>query len=163
MDVTFDAKRQRLTLNSESYVGTLAQRFNMVGTNGRDTPCEDKLMSLQNALAMRAELKAKGKGGERRSHKGMCEPMPPNTPYRAAVGSLMFLSITTRPDIAFAVNQAARFVNAPTVAHWRAVKRILMYVVGTKHLGLVYQGGKQRTIKLTTFSDSDWGGEVAEG
>ena len=38
-----------------------------------------------------------------------------------------------------------------------------MFVIGTKHLGLVYQGGKQRTLQLTAFSDSDWGGELAEG
>ena len=163
MDVAFDAKCQRLSISGESYVDTLALRFNMVGTNGRDTPCVDKLIPLQNALALRTELQEKGTWGKKRSHEGMCEPVPSNTPYRAAVGSLMFLSITTRPDIAFAVNQAARFVNAPTMAHWRAVKRILMYVIGTKHLGLVYQGGKQRTIKLTAFSDSDWGGELAEG
>jgi hypothetical protein len=37
-----------------------------------------------------------------------------------------------------------------------------MYVIGTKQLGLVYQG-KQHASHLTAFSDSDWGGELAQG
>lgn len=163
MDVSYDAKQQRMAFTSESYINTLADRFNLTGTNGRDTPCEEKLLPLQNALALRAKLEEEGTWGKKKTHAGMCTPIHPDTPYRPAVGSLMFLSVTTRPDISFSVNQAARFVTAPTMAHWRAVKRILMYVIGTKQLGLVFQGGKQTTLQLTAFSDSDWGGEPAEG
>ena len=48
-----------------------------------------------------------------------------NLPYRVAVGSLMFLSIVSRPDIAFAVNTAAKFLNNHSKLHWRAVKKNL--------------------------------------
>jgi len=161
MDVSYDAKQQRLAFTSESYINTLADRFNLTDTNGRDTPCNEKLLPLRNAIALRAESKDEETWDEKK--EAMCIPIHPDTPYRAAVGSLMFLSITTRPDISFSVNQAARFVTAPSMAHWRAVKRILMYVIGTKQLGLVFQGGKQHTLQLTAFSDSDWGGELAEG
>ena len=85
-------------------------------------------------------------------------------PYREAVGSLMFLSVNSRPDIAFAVNQVARQVNAPTPTHWKAVKRILMYVISTKNLGILYPGKRGASgIDLEAFADSDWGGELAEG
>ena len=38
-----------------------------------------------------------------------------------------------------------------------------MYVIASKQLGLVYEGSKCHNIQLIAFSDSDWGGERAEG
>ena len=48
--------------------------------------------------------------------------------YQAAVGSLLYLSTKTRPDIAFAVGNVARFCSEPTQVHWSAVKRIMRYL-----------------------------------
>ena len=42
-------------------------------------------------------------------------------PYREAVGSLMWLSIMTRPDISNAVRAVARRSHNPTDRHWKAV------------------------------------------
>ncbi len=56
--------------------------------------------------------------------------------YQAAVGSLLYLSTKTRPDIAFAVGNVARFCSEPTQVHFSAVKRILRY---TQDLGLLYR------------------------
>lgn len=44
--------------------------------------------------------------------------------YQSAVGSLLYLSTRTRPDISFAVGNVARFCSKPTKDHWTAVKRI---------------------------------------
>ena len=42
--------------------------------------------------------------------------------YQSAVGSLLYLSTWTRPDITYAVNNVARFCARPTKEHWTAVK-----------------------------------------
>ncbi|CAM9690706.1 unnamed protein product [Sphacelaria rigidula] len=44
--------------------------------------------------------------------------------YREAVGSLMWLSIKSRPDIADAVRAASRHNENPTPEDWRKVLRI---------------------------------------
>ena len=44
---------------------------------------------------------------------------------QSTVGKLLYLSIRTRPDIAFAVSTAAKFTAKPTEQHWKAVKHIL--------------------------------------
>ena len=44
------------------------------------------------------------------------------TEYQSAVGSLMYLAISTRLDIAFAVNNLARFNSSPQKKHWTALK-----------------------------------------
>ena len=55
------------------------------------------------------------------------EPMPDGFPYRSLVGQLNYLAATTRPDIAFAVHQCARFSNNPREPHM-AVKHIIRYL-----------------------------------
>ena len=61
-----------------------------------------------------------------------------NFPYREAVGSLMFLAMVTRPDIAFSVGVVSRHCEKPTKIHWNAVKRIFKYLKGTIDFGLVF-------------------------
>ena len=75
-----------------------------------------------------------------------------NTPYHEAVGSLMYASLGTRPDIAFAVQTVSRFSTNPGVAHWEAVKRIFRYLKGTRELWLSYGS---REIELEGYADAD--------
>ena len=78
--------------------------------------------------------------------------------YQSAVGSLMYLSVSTRPDIAFAVGSLARFSTKPTKVHWTALKRVFRYLRGTINLGILYsQKGLQECVG---FSDADWAGDV---
>ena len=59
-------------------------------------------------------------------------------PYREAVGTLLWLSLGTRPDISYAVSQVARYNDCYGMEHWQAVKRIFRYLKGTINLGLKY-------------------------
>ena len=57
-------------------------------------------------------------------------------PYREAVGSLMWLSTMTRPNISNAVRVVARQSHNPTDRHWKAVLKITAYLHGTRGMGL---------------------------
>ena len=57
-------------------------------------------------------------------------------PYREAVGTLLWLSLGTRPDICYAVSQVAKFNDCYGKEHWKAVKRIFRYLKKTMKLGL---------------------------
>ena len=61
-------------------------------------------------------------------------------PYRELIRSLMYLSIGTRPDIAFAVNHLCCFLDCFGQAHWEAAKRIVHYLKGSRDLHLVLGG-----------------------
>ena len=43
-------------------------------------------------------------------------------PYHEAIGSLMYASIATCPDITFAMSTLSQFFNNPGKVHWEAVK-----------------------------------------
>ena len=77
--------------------------------------------------------------------------------YQSAVGSLLYLSTRSRPDIAFAVGNAARYCSQPSQTHWSAVKRVLRYLKGTTDLGLLYQ---HANVNLVGYSDADWAGDT---
>ena len=51
-----------------------------------------------------------------------------NWPFRELVGSLMWLSISTRPGISNTVPAVARYCTAPRAIHWKAALGILEYI-----------------------------------
>jgi len=62
-----------------------------------------------------------------------------NFRYLSAIGSLLYLSGCTRPDIAAATGILARHGATPGEAHVKAVKRLIQYVYRTKHIGIQYK------------------------
>lgn len=74
-------------------------------------------------------------------------------PYRELIGSLMYLAVATRPDIAHMVSVLAQFNENSSDKHWGASKRILKYVKGTADYGLVY---KSPLETMKGYVNADW-------
>jgi hypothetical protein len=66
---------------------------------------------------------------------------------------LMYLSANTRPDIAYAVQQAARHTYAPRASHKVAVKRILHHLCGTRDKGVYFQPNRSNQIDCRVDAD----------
>ena len=81
-----------------------------------------------------------------------------NIPYASAVGSLMYAQVCTRPDIAFAVGILGRYQSNPGMDHWRAAKKVMRYLQGTKHYMLMYE--RTHDLEVIGYSDSDFAGCV---
>ena len=81
-----------------------------------------------------------------------------NVPYKEAVGALIYLSVTTRFDIAYAVSIVARHLSDPGWGHWLAVKRILRYLKGTTKMGLCFQRSTESVQPpgLVVYVDADY-------
>lgn len=77
------------------------------------------------------------------------------TPYRSLVWCLLYVAISTRPDIAYAVQQLTQYVDSFTTVHWKAAIRLVRYLKGTCDLKLIL-GGTGAPVNLTGFTDSDW-------
>ena len=75
-----------------------------------------------------------------------------DAPFREAVGALMHLTTTARPDIAYAVSIVSRFMENPQEEHWVAVKRIFRYLQGTKMHGIRYK--PLAKINFRSYSDA---------
>lgn len=136
LQIQRDRKNKTIFINQSHYVEKILERFNMKNCSTRTTPLDINL-----------KLCLKGSTDD-------VESKNVDVPYREAIGSLMYLMIGTRPDIAFAINLLSRYSNNPKLAHWKALKRVLQYVSETKNLGILYEGKDLPQLKC--YVDSDY-------
>ena len=61
-----------------------------------------------------------------------------NLPYREAIGSLLWLSMSTRPDVTYAVSQVLKFNSEPGPLNWKAVKRTFRYLQYSLEYGIKF-------------------------
>jgi hypothetical protein len=136
LDVIRDRAARKLWLGQPRYVVSMLNQFGMLD-------CKPRVAPLDTGL----QLSTDG------------EPLGAGTPYNALVGSLLYLAMCTRPDIAHAVGMLSRFVSDPRTVHWQAAKSVLRYLSGTQNLGLLYD---DRTQQFIGYTDSDFAGDVTQ-
>jgi hypothetical protein len=79
-------------------------------------------------------------------------------PYLAAVGALIYLATSTRPDIAYTVGCLSRFNSNAGMTHWHAVKHLLHYLKDTADYSITYPPDPLSSELFSTYSDADHGG-----
>ncbi|CAA7014470.1 unnamed protein product [Microthlaspi erraticum] len=79
-------------------------------------------------------------------------------PYASVVGSLNYVQTCTRPDITFAVGMLGRYQSNPGMDHWKAAKKFLKYLQGTKEHMLTFR--RSNHLEIIGYSDSDYAGCV---
>ena len=140
MRVRRDRSRRLIYLDQEQYIKDMLIRFNMNEPNKEppmDTP-GDSNVTLTKSMSP-SSLKEK--------------EFMKTKPFANLVGSLLYASISTRPDIANAVRCVSRHMANPGPMHWKAARRILRYLKGTKSLGITF-GGRTNGIDIYLYSDA---------
>jgi len=100
-------------------------------------------MECQNATLQLSHLQVEDDGSK---------PVDRNQ-YQSILGSLLYVSIATGPDISFSVGVLPKFNAASTKTHLTAAKRVLRYLKGTMDYGLIFcKSGEQ----LVGYSDANW-------
>jgi hypothetical protein len=75
--------------------------------------------------------------------------------YRSLIGKLNFLEKSTRPEIAYAVHQCARFSSNPKESHTDAATRVVRYLSGTRDQGLILNPTEH---SFECYADADFCG-----
>jgi len=81
-----------------------------------------------------------------------------DAPCRNLIGSLMYVMLCTRPDIAIAVNILSRYTNKNNRELWQCLKRVLRYIRGNIDMKLVFKRNIDFEHVFVGYVDSDWGG-----
>ena len=124
-----------IKLSQKKLTGEILTRFGMNEAKGRSVP-----------LSQAEKLTRDGEPLDTGEH-----------PYRELVGSLLYLSVCTRPDIAHAVGVLSRYMSAPTTDHWRAAMGVLRYLAETRDFGITFRKGG---LIPEGYVDADYAGEL---
>ena len=154
LEINRDREQRKLWLTQQSYMEKILERFGMSASKPAPTPMQEP-KSPESRPEVISET----------------DEDADNVPYRQAIGSLMYLMIGSRPDIAYAVCKLSRFCERPKWKHWIAVKRVFRYVNGTAKMGLCFGGRKSEKLEFYDklnksdvfgYSDSDHAGDVSD-
>ena len=143
-------------IDQQTYINSKLSQFNMGESKETSTPGDVNVLLNDSSEKADANL------------------------YRSIVGSLIYASTSTRPDITHAVNIASRVMHAPTQTHMRAAKKVLRYLAGCDSYALKYTNNNNNNnqhnnssndrdnninnngIELVAYCDADWGGDKAD-
>ena len=123
-------------LNQSAKIEAILSKFGMKDSKGASTPMDTAYPKLE----------------------GDYDCLPNNDLYRQAVGALLYIGTTTRPDIAAAIGILCRRVSNPRQRDWYAVKRILKYLKQTADLK--FKICADSNLELIGYADADWAGDI---
>jgi hypothetical protein len=140
IEIFCDRKEGILGLSQKGYINKVLERFRMDKCSRGPVPIQkgDKFSAMQ---CPKNDM-------ERKTMESI--------PYASVVGSLMYAATCTRPDISFAVGMLGRYQSNPGIDHWKAAKKILRYLQGTKEYMLTYT--RSNNLEVLGYSDSDYAG-----
>jgi hypothetical protein len=151
LDVQLDRERRTAYINQSGYIAKVLEQFGMSNRRPRYTPMEEGLkLSLSPVHSNRA--------AETGEHP---EPVDQSL-YRQAVGSLLYIALSSRPDIAYAATTLGRYSSSPNSTHWTAVKHLLRYLQATAARKLMLNSISSGT-SIRAYADADLGGEKHTG
>jgi hypothetical protein len=146
MEIHRDRPNRTLSLSQTNFITNLIQQHGLQDSKPVSTPLNPG-SRLSTSMAPQNDAEASEMS---------------QYPYISVVGSLMYLALTTRPDIAYAAGVLARFNSNPGLAHWQAAKHVLRYLKGTAEHKLVYRPSDSPE-PFITYSDADHGGNPDNG
>jgi len=132
-------KGQSIYIDQCSYLDKVVERFGMTNAKYACTPLPTGYTPTPNQ-------------GEVNPH--LC------TLFQQIIGSLLYIMLGTRPDIAFAVTKLAQFAANPSKEHLDKAKYILRYLAGIAKYALVYKGASNKG--LIAYTDSDYTADLVK-
>jgi hypothetical protein len=122
-----------ISISQEAYINKVLRRFGMHEAHGLSTPLDPnvKLDITDGDTEADTEL------------------------YQSIIGSLMYISLGTRPDLVYAVAVLSRYNSAPLATHMASAKRVLRYLRKTSQLRLHFPASNDGA-GLLGYTDSDW-------
>lgn len=140
LQLEHDKSNGTITIHQTSYITKILDRFGMLTSHVVHTPMDSHVILTMPTPETRCSEQ--------------------DFPYAAAIGSLMYAAVGTRPDIAHSVQRLSQYTTNFSQEHITAVKRVFRYLNGTRTLGIVY--GRSHDITLSGYTDADWGQDPSD-
>ena len=126
-------KGDSIYIDQCSYLEKVIERFDMINAKYARTPLPEGYIPLPNQGEVDTKMRSE---------------------YQQVIGSLLYIMLGTRPDIAYAVTKLAQFAANPSQEHLTKARYIIRYLAGTAKYALVYHGASNKG--LIAYTDSDY-------
>ena len=138
IDINLNIDKGFIKLSQETYINKVLNKFNLQDAKIKSTPMDSNIkLEPSKEQANKEDIKL----------------------FQMLIGSLLYIMLGTRVDIAFAVIKLARYASNPNKTHFTALKRVFKYLKGTKDYGITYY--KNNNHFISGYCDADYAGDIA--
>ena len=137
IEIIRDRANKTLTITQKGFINKILNKYNKTSLKPKSNP-------LQLGVKLERFLEN--------------APKEDINKYQQEIGSLIYITTFTRPDLAFPINYLARFMANPSKDHLKALDIIWAYLLNTKDYGLEYNF-QSTPLNLVGYSDADCGGD----
>jgi hypothetical protein len=137
LGININFNKDFIKLSQATYINKVLNKYNLQDAKIKSTPIDSYIKLEPNKeQASKEDIKL----------------------YQMLIGSLLYIMLGTRADIAFAVIKLARFASNPSNIHFTAVKRVYKYLKGTINYGITYY--KEGSRYMSGYCDADYAGDI---
>ena len=137
IDINLNIDKGFIKLSQETYINKVLNKFNLQDAKIKSTPMDSNIkLEPSKEQANKEDIKL----------------------FQMLIGSLLYIMLGTRVDIAFAVIKLARYASNPNKTHFTALKRVFKYLKGTKDYGITYY--KNNNHFISGYCDADYAGDI---
>ncbi|KAK9696674.1 Reverse transcriptase (RNA-dependent DNA polymerase) [Popillia japonica] len=158
LGISINKQQDCITIDQTKYLRNILKRFGMSECNRIETPMDANFKLDENCIVDP-------------SYENQCRSLIGSLMY-ATVASRpdlaasvyylsrfqsrpMYATVASRPDLAASVYYLSRFQSRPSVELWKALKRILRYIKATIDYQLLYTKDVSSSA-LVGYADADW-------
>ena len=144
LGIEIEQSLEGIRISQDSYLRRFLEEQKMVNVRRTDTPLSEadvKFMATQD--------------------QDKLELLPTAAPYQHIIGKLMYASVGTRPDLAFALSYLARFNARPSKLALQMAKRLLKYVASRGKVSLFYKRSRGEFI-FQGYTDASWADDALD-
>jgi hypothetical protein len=136
IEIGRDWTNKSITITQTQYINSILEKYGLQNANSVGMP-------LNPGVKLEASDQDTEKGNR-------------SNPYSSLIGSLMYTTIATRPDMAFAVFCLASFMANPDLNHWATPKHVLRYLAGTRNYGITYKACETQSNNFIAYADANF-------
>lgn len=134
LGIHFRRDDNSIIMSQARYVERVLEKFSMQNCKPKGTPCDQNVNKLCNSEGNEVDAKL----------------------YREMIGSLIYIMISTRPDLSYIVTKLSQYMSKPNSNHMIVAKHVLRYLKSTINQTLIFRKSNE-SLKLMGFCDADWG------
>src|ERR1700731_3124990 len=125
-----------ILIDQTAYLKKVVERFGMTNAKYAQTPLPSGYRPEANKGEVNPQLRSQ---------------------FQQVIGSLLYIMLGTRPNIAYAVTKLSQRSANPSKEHLDKARYVVRYLAGTADYALVFDGASNKG--LIAYTDSDYAGD----